>query len=69
MELKPCPFCGCSDLHAGHISSDRFAVLCNVCGSHGPEFVFPDHDEEGKSLEEWEKILTDNAINDWNLRS
>ena len=67
-KLIDCPFCGENYpyLRAGFISCNRFAVSCHNCHAHGPVFTYPDYDDEGKPLEEWNEILTREAIEAWN---
>lgn len=40
MEIKPCPFCGGTDLGVGRGTEDREGiptyVYCSDCGAHGP---------------------------------
>ncbi len=43
--LKPCPFCGSTDL-ATSLGGGRLSVIlvhCNGCGAEGPGAFVPDH--------------------------
>lgn len=35
-ELKPCPFCGGTDLHLSGIEQIFIGVSCNTCDCEGP---------------------------------
>jgi len=39
-KLKPCPFCGSSDLITNNHSSN-FYIECNSCGTFGPSSIEP----------------------------
>jgi len=52
--LKPCPFCGLSDLVMSDQSPSQWrAILCNECGARGPSVKLEDREIE----------------NDWNTRT
>lgn len=56
-ELKPCPFCGCSD-HAVHLQKryypnedyQRWEIMCENCGAEILEFVTPE-----RAIEAWNR--------------
>jgi len=68
--LKPCPFCGSSDV--GVSVEDEYyslwSVDCNRCEASGPGFS-ADQDEEGSYTKEQIASLKEKAINAWNARS
>lgn len=35
-ELKPCPFCGSTDVHTSPNGENYAYVYCNTCGAEGP---------------------------------
>jgi len=59
MDLKPCPFCGSSDLDSGMLDNCNYCeaclgfwrITCRVCGVRGP------------TADEW-----GDAVKYWNLR-
>jgi len=60
-ELKPCPFCGSSDIR----TSDRsfaYWIACNVCDANFHEFSIEEFDADNNSL----NFLR--LINKWNSR-
>lgn len=48
--IKPCPFCGGTDLSIDEIDMDIWSVVCEGCGANGPAF-FPGKNGEKASVE------------------
>lgn len=59
--LAPCPFCGSSDMFTERADFTSCYVVCNDCGSRGPQALQEDDDEE--------KPGEANAIIEWNKRA
>lgn len=54
-ELKPCPFCGGTDLDLVDIGEGFTAIACNTCDAFGP--MGPG--EEGAAAEWNERVLVE----------
>ena len=67
MEIKPCPFCGETDVGVVKATTFRWRVaFCNVCGANGPEVrVQTSGSGDPVVWEEQARIL---AIKEWNKR-
>ena len=50
--IKPCPFCGSTNLNSIHISLNKWSVLCNNCLAEGPLI-----DSQEKAIEIWNKRI------------
>lgn len=60
-ELKPCPFCGSSNVAQG-ASRDRISVWC-FCGARGPEVAFPENCiEPAKPIKECYELWNHRAL-------
>lgn len=66
IKLKPCPFCGCTDIYLGHKDATSYHAQCKECYSSGTGFGLPSYsEEEGVNWEERCLIL---ASESWNKR-
>jgi len=63
---KPCPHCGSTKLHVGHILSTRLGVECECGAEMGSNYGHVDYSE--RDNEQYEKDLTAAAIRKWNKR-
>lgn len=84
-KLKPCPFCGSTDIDLSNTHTAAFSVECNDCGAeaHGEYFEgpraakhihyspFPQSDHEGDyhQLPENYRLAADSAVAAWNRRT
>jgi Lar family restriction alleviation protein len=71
--LKPCPFCGSTDVKAGNTHTPYYQVECGLCEAHGP-LGQPDiyNGRPIKGRETAERVHHEafsNAVNLWNERS
>ncbi len=59
IELKPCPFCGSTDLFVERATYSACYVQCDGCGAHGPTEDQESDDEgtpgEKSAREAWNK--------------
>jgi len=62
MSLKPCPFCGSTDLT---FDPDTSCIICDSCGGFGPN---PDK-EVGDNLETTDEQMQEHAAAKWNKRA
>jgi len=61
-EVKPCPFCGSSEVTEIIQDHEQIAVVCINCGSRGPGAYIP---EKGINLDSY----IENAYKAWNRRA
>lgn len=64
MKMKPCPFCGSTDIFAGVSGAFSYHVKCLGCGIRTRDFNLPDYSGK-KNIPQ---RLTFKAIESWNTR-
>lgn len=78
LELKPCPFCGSTDIRyslkvTGHFDVRYHASMyCNKCHCYGARTVteqVSDNDYKGRSSIERDETIKQKAIEAWNRRA
>lgn len=65
IELKPCPFCGSSDLYFGAAAACTFHVQCMKCLCQGTKHAYPTYSEKDC---DWDIKCKLNACKSWNTR-
>tara|TARA_R110002020_G_scaffold441478_4_gene652282 strand:+ start:791 stop:1012 length:222 start_codon:yes stop_codon:yes gene_type:complete len=65
-ELKPCPFCGSTELYVGPNTTTSYHVMCCSCFGKGTSYTIP-FDPTAQQVD-WEKRCKILAIEAWNKR-
>jgi len=65
IKLKPCPFCGGTDLYVCEALCAVYHVQCRECLSQGTRYTLPSYSEEKC---DWEKRSLILACEAWNKR-
>lgn len=60
--MKPCPFCGGTDLYHGYANALAAHVMCYACGARTTPVYLSD-----EPLRNWERCLQE-AVELWNNR-
>lgn len=53
-ELKPCPFCGSTDIEIAWYGKDGEAVICLGCGGTGSQYT-----DRAKAIAAWNRRVDD----------
>ena len=53
-ELKPCPFCGSTDIEIAWYGKDGEAVICLGCGGTGSQYT-----DRAKAIKAWNRRVDD----------
>jgi hypothetical protein len=72
-ELKPCPFCGCTDVFIRAKYNHKIGrwyvfVQCDVCSASGKTYCCQGEYEEGDDSI-WNDVVVDCAVRTWNRRA
>jgi Lar family restriction alleviation protein len=68
MKNKPCPFCGCTNLHEGFSSAHQYYIIsCICCGCKAPAAYLKD--EFSSRYNTTDKETLEEAYIKWNTRS
>lgn len=65
MNLKPCPFCGSDDLHAGSDSVFSHRIMCWKCGA---QIIMEIPEKAPKESRKWKEEDWGKKLCEWNLR-
>jgi len=68
MRTKPCPFCGCADVHVGVASATSREAVCGNYGCRARIVVQYPECSTARSLAELDKRLDAQAVRRWNRR-
>ena len=67
-EVKPCPFCGSSDIAHTALQRDGVRVcICRTCRAHGPAVL--NDTIKGANSKETDRLRADAAYEKWNTRT
>lgn len=54
-DLKPCPFCGSTDVHVRQIDKECSVVSCDGCNAEGGYFGGNDSTSPAEAIEAWNR--------------
>jgi Lar family restriction alleviation protein len=73
MDIKPCPFCGSSEVEVVQGETFRWRLAqCHQCGAKGPEVAVQTTSDSkclrADTIEGWMLYAQKRALEDWNQR-